>query len=297
MRYHLAAIFTVIVWGTTMVSTKVLLNEGLSPVEIMLIRFITAYFVMWMLYPKWQREFSISEELVFLGLGITSGSLYFIFENTALIYTTATNVSLICALIPLMAAFLIYLIYRDKPLSKWFYIGSAVSVAGAALVVLNGNFTLHISPLGDALAFLSICSWALYCVLVRLLKGSYNTLFVTRKIFFYSILTLMPYIIYVEPYEVSMETLCKPVVFLNLAFLGIIASSICYFLWTLSLRQLGVNKTNNYVYFTPLITILTAHIVLQEQVTIYVICGTALILCGLAIARKEIKNTDYDTKI
>ena len=42
-RFHLAALFSVIVWGATFVSTKVLIAQGLTPAEIFLLRFSMAY--------------------------------------------------------------------------------------------------------------------------------------------------------------------------------------------------------------------------------------------------------------
>jgi Permeases of the drug/metabolite transporter (DMT) superfamily len=281
--YHAAALFTIVVWGITMVSTKVLLHEGLSPEEIMIIRFVMAYLLLWIFYPRTHRIRSWRDEFIFVGMGITSGSLYFFFENTALVYTSATNASLICALIPLLTAIFSYIAFKEKKLSKRFWTGSTLSIIGAALVVLNGNFSFDISPLGDFLAFMGIVSWSVYGVLIKMLKGNYNTLYITRKIFLYGIFTISPFFLFV-PFDVSIETLLKPAVVGNLCFLGLIASSLCYFFWTLSLRWLGVVKTNNYIYFTPLITIITANIVLDERVTIFVVCGTILIIGGLLIA-------------
>ena len=281
--YHLAALFTIIVWGITMVSTKVLLQDGFSPKEIMIIRFLMAYLFLWIIYPRSHRIKSWRDELIFIGMGVTSGSLYFFLENTALIHTSATNVSLICALIPLMTAILTYLAFRDKSLTKRFWTGSAISIIGTILIVLNGDFSFKFNLLGDFLALMAIVSWSIYGVLIKLLKGNYNSLFVTRKIFLYGIFTIAPYFIF-QPFDIPLETLLKPVNLINLCFLGLIASSLCYYFWTLSLRWLGTVKTNNYIYFSPLVTIVTANIVLSEQITVYVISGTILIISGLWIA-------------
>lgn len=282
--YHLAALFTIIIWGVTMVSTKLLLREGLSPEEIMIIRFVTAYVFLWILYPRSHRIKSRRDELIFVGIGITSGSLYFFLENTALVHTSATNVSLFCALIPLTTAVFTYFIFREKPLTKRFRAGSVISLAGTVLVILNGKFSFEINPLGDFLAFAAIISWSVYGVLVKCLKGNYNSLFVTRKIFFYGILTMLPYFFAVAPFDVPASVLIKPVVWGNLCFLGLIASSLCYLMWMLSLRNLGVVKTNSYIYFSPLVTIITAHFVISEHITPYVAGGTVLVLSGLWIA-------------
>jgi len=283
--YHLAALFTIIVWGITMVSTKVLLQDGLSPEEIMIIRFVMAYLFLWIIYPRSHRIKSWRDEMIFIGMGITSGSLYFFLENTALVYTSATNASLICALIPLLTAIFTYIVFREKQLSKRFWTGSVISITGTALVVLNGNFSFQFNLFGDFLALMAIVSWSVYGVLIKFLKGNYNSLYVTRKIFLYGILTIAPYFIF-EPFDVPLETLLKPVNLMNLCFLGLIASSLCYYFWTLSLRWLGVVKTNNYIYFSPLVTIITANIVLSEQITVYVVSGTVLIISGLLIAAR-----------
>ncbi|MDR2915201.1 MAG: DMT family transporter, partial [Tannerella sp.] len=280
----------IIVWGTTMVSTKVLLQEGLSPEEIMIIRFVIAYAFLWILYPRSHAIKSWRDEIILVGMGITSGSLYFFLENTALVYTSATNVSLICALIPLLTAIFTYLIFREKALSKRFWAGSVISITGAALVILNGKFSFNFNPIGDLLAFLAIVSWSVYGVLIKFLKGNYNSLFVTRKIFLYGMLTTLPYFIF-NPFSISIKTLSNPIVFGNLCFLGLIASSLCYFLWTLSLRRIGVVKTNNYIYFSPLVTIITAFFVLSEQIITYVVCGTILIISGLLIATAKFSRS------
>jgi drug/metabolite transporter (DMT)-like permease len=292
-KYHLAALFTIIIWGVTMVSTKILLHEGLSPEEIMIIRFLMAYIFLWILYPRSHRIKSWRNELIFAGIGVTGGTLYFFLENTALLYTSATNVSLFCALIPLTTAVFTYFAFRKKPLTKRFRAGSVISLSGTVLVILNGKFTFEINLSGDFLAFLAIISWSVYGVLVKYLKGNYNSLFVTRKTFFYGILTILPYFMIVAPFDVPASVLIKPVVWGNLCFLGLIASSLCYLMWMLSLRNLGIMKTSNYLYFSPLVTIITAHFVISEHITLYVVCGAALILGGLWIATAKSSGDNH----
>ena len=112
--YHLLAVMTVAIWGTTFVWTKLLLQSGLSPAQIFLTRFTIAYLLLtaWMLVrqgtgifsyhpqkgaaaPRIFRSQSWRDELRMLGLGVLGGSLYFMTENVALLHTTATNTSLI----------------------------------------------------------------------------------------------------------------------------------------------------------------------------------------------------------
>ncbi|MDR1407166.1 MAG: DMT family transporter [Tannerella sp.] len=283
--YHVMAGITTVIWGTTMVSSKVLLNEGLSPAEIMFYRFLLGYVFLWILYPRTHRIRSLHDEALFAGMGIFGGSLYFLTENSALIYAQATDVSLICASVPLISAVLSHLALGER-LSRGFRMGSAVAMAGVLLVILNGNFVLKMSPLGDILAFSAICCWAVYCLLVKKLRCSYNALFITRRLFLYGLLTLSPCFFF-EPFHFEVEILQRTVVWSNLLFLGLIASSLCYVMWNSAIRELGIVKTNSYLYFSPVVTIVTAAIVLSEHLTVFILLGTALILSGLWLAGKK----------
>ncbi|MDR2120071.1 MAG: DMT family transporter [Tannerella sp.] len=276
---------TTVIWGTTMVASKALLNEGLSPAQIMFYRFLLGYVFLWILYPRTHSVRSLRDEAFFAGMGVFGGSLYFLTENSALVYAQATDVSLICASVPLIAAILSHFVLGER-LSRGFRMGSAVAMIGITLVILNGNFVLKMSPLGDILAFAAICCWAVYCLLVKKLRHNYSTMFITRRLFLYGLLTLSPYFLY-EPFHFSVEILQRPAVWGNLLFLGLIASSLCYVMWNSAMRELGIVKTNSYLYFSPVVTIITAAIVLSEHVTAFILTGAALILLGLWIAGRK----------
>ena len=63
---------------------------------------------------------------------------------------------------------------------------------GVGLIVFNGSFVLKISPIGDLLTLLAALSWAFYSLIIKKMAGRYPTIFITRKIFFYGVLTILP---------------------------------------------------------------------------------------------------------
>ena len=103
--FHFMAAVTVSIWGTTFVSTKILIGYGLSPVDILFYRFLLAYICIF--FFSYQKLLSNSwrDELMFVAVGLCGGSLYFVAENTAVGITLASNVSLIICTAPIMAAF------------------------------------------------------------------------------------------------------------------------------------------------------------------------------------------------
>jgi drug/metabolite transporter (DMT)-like permease len=128
--------------------------------------------------------------------------------------------------------------------------------------------------------------WVIYSIVVLYLQGRYAPLMITRKVFFYGVLTLIPYFCFVEPFELSTATLFKPVVAGNLLFLGILASLICYWTWNMVIEKLGAVHATNYLYINPIVAMITARIVLNEQITPLAIVGTILILSGVYLAER-----------
>jgi drug/metabolite transporter (DMT)-like permease len=128
-----------------------------------------------------------------VALGVTGGSLYFLTENSSMNYTTTTNTSLIVSLSPLVATFLISLFYQSQRLNRVQTAGTLMAALGVVVVVLNGHFVLHLSPLGDSLAFGAALCWGMYSLLMIPANQRYDTLFITRKVFFYGLLTIIPF--------------------------------------------------------------------------------------------------------
>lgn len=283
--YHLLALGTSMIWGTTFVSTKVLIAEGLTPASILFYRFLLAYILIW--FFSFRRIFArnITDELLLLAAGLTGGSLYFVAENTALGLTLASNVSLIICTSPLITALLGRLINRRERVGTTLIYGSFIALLGVGLVVFNGRFVLNLNPWGDSLTIIAALMWSLYSILVKLLDGRYDTLFITRKVFFYGLLTLLPVFLF-DPLSASAELLLRPVVFWNLLFLGIVASLIGYLLWNVAVMKLGAVRTANYIYIIPLVTMVTASLTIHESITLITLLGALLILAGVYIAEK-----------
>lgn len=284
--YHLIAILTVGIWGLTFISTKVLIEHGLSPQEIFLLRFLMAYLGIWFISPRKLFADNWKDELWLLWGGVTGGSFYFFTENTALEITLATNVAFIVCTAPLLTIILSLLIYKKEKATAGLVGGSLLALAGVALVVYNGHFILKISPLGDFLTLLAAFFWAFYSLIMKKMSGRYRTTFITRKIFFYGILTILPAFI-LHPWQFSLSGLWQPAVWMNLLFLGVLASLVCFVVWNIILKQLGTVRASNYIYLNPLFTLIGSAVLLDEQFTVMSLMGAMLILGGVYWAGKR----------
>jgi drug/metabolite transporter (DMT)-like permease len=295
--YHLVAFLVVAIWGSTFVYTKLLLLGGLTPAQIFTQRFIIAY-VLLLGYSlavkkgrgKPFRWFSRSwrDELLMLALGVSGGSLYFLTENSSMNYTTTTNTSLIVSLSPLVATALISIFYKSQRLNRLQIIGTLMAAIGVVVVVLNGHFVLHLSPLGDSLAFSAALCWGVYSLLMIPASQRYDTMFITRKVFFYGLLSMIPYFVIYPGLNLSV-VFHQPSLLWNLLFLSCVASMLCFLLWNWVLKKLGAIVATNYVYFNPVTTILFAWAILSEHITLYFVLGTILILVGMYLSERRTK--------
>ena len=285
--YHILAIVIVGIWGVTFINSKVLLLHGLTPHEIFQLRFIIAYICICFISPKKLFADNWKDELFMVLLGITGGSLYFLAENTAVGITYVNNVSFIICFNPLITTFISILLLRNLKPTKQLIWGSIIALIGVALVIYNGRFILHLNPLGDFLAFAAAFSWSIYSLLVKRITGKYSIIFITRKLFFYGLLTMIP-VFLISPWKFPLEGFHDPAVWMNLAFLGFIASFGCFYFWNVALEKIGTIAASNYIYLNPVTTMIASALFLDEPVTSLAFLGCFLILAGVYWANKRI---------
>ena len=285
LLFHLITALVVIIWGTTFVSTKVLIQHGLGPIEIMFYRFVLAYFCLLMVSHKRLWADNWKDEFMLMLSGLTGGTFYFIAENTALGITQASNVALLVCTTPIFTALFVHWIFKE-PLRRNMIIGSIIALIGVGLVVFSGSVLLQINPLGDFLSIMAALMWAVYCLILKPLGKKYPTAFITRKVFLYSVISLLVYFLF-DPLQVKIEVLFHPVVTLNLLFLGIVASMLCFIAWNAAVKVLGPSRTANYIYVQPFSTLVLSSIILSEVITLASMIGALCIIGGVYLAEKE----------
>lgn len=288
---HMAAFITILIWGTTFISTKVLLRE-FAPVEILFVRFVLGFLALKLVHPHRLRGTSKREEMTFLLAGLCGVCLYYLLENIALTYTFASNVGVIISIAPFFTGVLTHIFMKqEERLGTNFFIGFLVAMAGISLISFNGA-SLQLNPLGDGLAVLAAFVWACYSVLVRKIGGfGYHTILTTRRVFGYGILFMLPALCFFDvQVKLQLQRFLNPVYLLNLIFLGVGASALCFVTWNFAVKVLGAIRTSIYIYMVPVITVVTSVIVLHEKITPMAMLGTVLTMAGLFISEMKIKH-------
>lgn len=287
---HLAALFTIIIWGTTFISTKVLLVD-FRPVEILFFRFVMGFTALFLVYPHRLKAVSRRQEATFVLAGLCGICMYYLLENIALTYTMASNVGVIISVAPFFTAILSRLFLKSEgKLRANFFIGFVVAMAGVVLISFNGS-KLELNPMGDILAVLAAFVWACYSILTR--KSSsfgYPVILTTRRTFFYGILFMIP-ALFLFDFEIRLERFANITHLLNILYLGLGASALCFVTWNLAVKLLGAVKTSIYIYMVPVITVVTSVLVLKEPITWGSAVGTVLAVAGLFLSEYNGKGS------
>ena len=297
MFWHVLAIATITFWGTSFVSTKVLLHHGFSAVQIFTLRFVVTYLSLLILSHKRFRCECKRDELVLFLSGFTGCTLYYWAENSALTIAPSSNVSLIACVTPLLIMIFGGLLYKSERLAKKQVLGCLVTFVGMVLVVLNGKFVLKLSPLGDFLAFCCAMMWTAYSLVIKQLRGSYTSLFITRKMFFYGVITSIPAMFInvgegaPRNFDIPWQNFAEPVVIFNFLCLTVFSSLFGYLIWNKVMKQLGTVLASNYLYAVPLVTIITAVIALGERITPIALVGAGAIIAGMVLAERKNKSS------
>lgn len=280
---HLAALFTVLIWGTTFISTKILLQEFV-PVEILFFRFVIGFLALVCVAPRRLKISGIREEVFFIAAGFSGICLYYLLENIALTYTMASNVGVMISVAPFFTAILakVFLKTEEKFRSS-FFLGFFIAVAGIVLLSFNGA-RLELNPAGDLLAVGAAFVWAIYSVLMRKISGyGYSVLLVTRRIFFYGILFMVP-VLSVSDFHMDFSRFSNIRSLFHMAYLGLGASALCFVTWNLAVKRLGAVKTSVYIYMVPVVTVITSAVILKEPITGISALGTLMTVAGLFVS-------------
>ena len=320
---HLLAVITVAVWGTTFISTKVLLRT-FSPIEILVLRFALGYAVLWLVKPGILRTRDWRQELMYALAGFTGVGLYYMLENTGLEYTLASNAGVIIATAPFFTAVLAHIVGRiaagkrtsedteerskadagkrrsatrtaeERSTTKvpadagfrWnFAAGFILALAGIAIISFNGS-KLELNPAGDLMILGAALCWAFYCIILKKINTFGHSLILgTRRIFAWGLVSFLPFLPFTG-FSVTAEQLLTPVNIGNFLFLGAGACAACFLMWNYASKIIGPVSANFYIYLTPVVTLVFSAIVLDEPLTGLLILGTVLTLAGLVVSER-----------
>ncbi len=274
----LAALF----WGLSFISIKVAVAT-VPPMTLALLRFIVAILL---LYP-WLRLSEPSSQLrpedrgkiAFTGfIGVT---LYFFFQNTGILYTSASEASLIIAGIPVLTL-LADVVFCKSPLNLRQCFGIVLSLPGVYFLLQSGESGSG-GWLGNLYMFGAALSWVSYCLLTRPLSKYYSQLAIVTYQALFGAVALLP----LSLLEASAWQSPDLNVLLHIAYLGVFCSALGYYLYVYAMEQLGVATVSLFVNFIPVVSVAGGFFLLGEKIAPLQLLGGLIIICSVVIVSSD----------
>lgn len=219
----------------------------------------------------------------FLLLSFLEPFCYFVGESFGLILVSPTLASIMIALIPVISPVFAWFFHRER-LTPINIAGLLVSFFGVAIFSTTGTSSLEASPRGLLLLLFAVLSGIGYSVVVKNLSHRYRPLTIVRTQNLIGGFYFIPFLAIFE-LKASLAAAPPAQVIANLVMLAVFGSSLAFMLVTVSIRELGIGRTNVFTNIIPIITAITAWILLGEAFTGRKILGMAVVIAGIFLAQ------------
>ncbi|MEQ6916235.1 DMT family transporter [Halomonas aquatica] len=283
LLHFLPPLGAVLIWSGNMTINQLTVGS-IAPSSIAFLRWVLALAVLtpFVLPAAWRHREAIRRQwpklavLGLLGMAMWQGLAYVAAETTS-----ATNMGILAAMVPLLTVLLSALILREAP-SLGGTLGGLVALVGVSLLLGHGNplslLELEVA-IGDLLMVVAATCYALYGVMLKrwpldmppwvvlYLQAAFATLFLLPG---YLLGPMTP----VDDQNVWL-----------ILYAGIPASIITTFLWMRAIRQIGASQASIFINLMPVFSALIAMALLGERVAAYHLAGGALVLAGVIMAQ------------
>lgn len=283
---YLKPLVAVIFWGISFIATKTALNE-LTPVMIIILRLLLGITFLLSLAIYTKRDFSIKlKQHAFIFLLATIAVFHLWIQVTGLQYTSAANTGWIIGTSPVFMTIMGMIFFKEK-LTLLQLAGIIIAFGGLLLLISKGDIASigFISHKGDFLVLASAFTWGAYSMVNKKISLTYSPVMTILYLFIMMAIILLPVTINKETFF-RLEHL-SVISWICILFLGIFCSGIAYVLWAQSLKDMDSSKVGAFLYVEPFVTVFSAWILLNENITLLMIVSGIIIITGVIIVNRK----------
>lgn len=283
---YLKPLIATIFWGVSFIATKTALNE-LTPVMIIILRLLLGITFLIILAVYTKRDFSIKfKQHAFIFLLAAIAVFHLWIQVTGLQYTSAANTGWIIGTSPVFMTIMGMIFFKEK-LTLSQLAGIIIAFAGLVLLISKGDIISigFISHKGDFLVLASAFTWGAYSMVNKKISLAYPPVMTILYLFIMMAIILLPV-------TANKDTIFRlehlsVISWISILFLGIFCSGISYVLWAQSLKDMDSSKVGAFLYFEPFVTVFSAWIFLNENITLLMIISGIIIIAGVIIVNRS----------
>ena len=278
-------LLAVLIWSLNITVTRYVVDY-ISPVSISFYRWLVAFLVLtpFMLAKVWRERQLVLQHWKQLAVLAAFGMvLYQGLGYSAAHYTTATNMGIINAFIPIFTIFVSMLMLKDIP-NRFAVVGSILSFVGLLYVMAQGNLVNLVQSgghLGDVMMVLAVFFYAFYGVFLKKWQLQIPLMISLYVQIIFALLYHLPFVLWLGLDAIDQQNVA------SVLYAGIFPSLIAPLVWMLAVQMIGPNRTSIFMNLMPVFTAVIANIWLAEAWTVYHSIGGVIILLGILLAQKK----------
>jgi len=291
-----AALLSMIFWSFSFVWVKIV-YEAYGPLTTVLFRLLisSGLLLLFTGLTKKLQKIKKGDLKLFVLLAFFEPFLYFMGESYGLKFVSSTVAAVIVATIPLFTPIVAWYFYKEK-LSVTNIFGLVITFLGVSLVVLDTSFNFTASPLGVSLEFLAVAGAIGYASLLKGISHRYNTFTIITYQNLIGAAFFLPVWLGFEMQEFTTVTF-NAKAFIAIIKLAIFASTFAFILFTYSVRNMGINRSNIFINVIPVFVAVFAFLILGDQLNFHQMIGIAIVISGLFLAQINWKRKKNGSNI
>jgi len=289
-----AAVLSMIFWSFSFVWIKIV-YEAYGPLTTILFRLLisSALLLAFTILTGKLQKIQAGDLKLFMLLAFFEPFLYFMGESYGLMYVSSTVASVIVSTIPLFTPVIAWYFYKER-LSLTNLYGLIISILGVSLVVVDKSFSFSASPLGVVLEFLAVAGAIGYASILKGMSHRYNTFTIIAYQNLIGAVLFLPFWLGFE-FSSFTQVAFNAKAFGAIIKLAIFASTFAFLLFTYTVRNMGINKSNVFINIIPVFVAILAYMILGDELDFHQMVGIGIVISGLFLAQINWKTNKNGT--
>lgn len=271
---------TAFIWGSGFIGVSISLSGGLTPLQILTIRFFIGAVLIGVIFFK-EIKNNITKEAIISGSII--GLFLFIafaFQTFGMAYTTASKNAFLTAINVVIVPFIGFILYK-RPLDKYGIISSIIAILGIGILSLEADFSIN---LGDFLTIICAFGFAFHIFFTGEFVKKYNPVVLTVVQF--SVATVLSLVVQILFNEVRINAEMSSII--GVLYLGIFSTTTAFLLQTICQKDVSETKSAIILALESVFGTILSVIILHEVLTVRMVIGCLIIFSAIIISETKL---------
>ena len=292
-KAYIMLVCATLFWAGNFMVGKLAFVENIPPMTLVFLRWSLVWII---LLPFTYKEILKNKDIIFKNLpllfflALTSVGLFNSFTYLALAYTQVINASLFNTAIPAMIIFLCFLLKIERT-NKFQIFGLIISVLGILSIITKLDLDILLSlnfNKGDLIMIGGVITWGLYSSFLKKKKFTLPLLTLVHVLCTFGLIFILPQFLYELSHGLTVKLNTN--LGLTLIYLALFPSIGSYYCWAGAVAIIGANRAGIFLSLIPFFSTIMAITFFNEKFQFFHLIGSILIILGLFLSNKEIKN-------